>query len=101
MNFNLKYPNLSQFLSSYFPDADLDGLTDQQVAIEFAKTNPEEIVTVTLEELKKVIDDQSSFEAVGIEANRYFENNQAVLDWLKMIAFEISVTIQDYSNSDE
>lgn len=85
MSLSQEYTNLSQFLTGYFPDADLDELTDEQVVHEFVSSNPQEIVMVTKNELEKIIEENTFFDEIGFLANRYFKNQDEVLEWLETI----------------
>jgi hypothetical protein len=79
MPLSQEYTNLSQFLTGYFPEADLDELTDEQVVQEFVYSNPKEIVMV------KIIEENAFFDEIGFLANRYFKNQEEVLEWLETI----------------
>jgi hypothetical protein len=95
MSLSLEYTNLSQFLTGYFPDADLDELTDEEVVYEFVNSNPKEIVTTTKRELEKIIDDNVFFEEIGFLANRYFKYQEEVLEWLEIILLYLNKAEHD------
>jgi len=79
------HPLLFDFFAGYFPDADLDGLSDIQVTQQYISDNSEEINTLTLEKLNTIDDDEYLLQAIAKEANRYFENIYEIKDWLQMI----------------
>ncbi|UII26197.1 hypothetical protein LVD15_23305 [Fulvivirga maritima] len=85
MTFEQKYPFTFQFFASYFPEADLDGLTDQEVVHQFTQQNPPEVIQQTLDELHLLINDNSSWPEALSTANRYFPNNSEIQSWLEMI----------------
>ncbi|MBT2620283.1 hypothetical protein [Chryseobacterium sp. ISL-6] len=96
MNFKKEFPNLDQFFAGYFPDADFDNLTDEEVVENYiADCNSSEVSKKTLdkvrEELPLLIDNiESYWQIVGDEANRYFENSHDALEWLMMIKKELN-----------
>ncbi|WP_075343211.1 hypothetical protein [Tenacibaculum agarivorans] len=79
------HPLLFDFFAGYFPDADLDGLSDIEVVQQYISDNSEEINTLTLEKLNTIDDDEYILQAIAKEANRYFENTHEIKDWLQMI----------------
>ena len=95
MSLHSEYYNLSQFLAGYFPDADLDELTDEQVVYGFVNSNPKEIVSITKEKLATIIYDKVFFEEVGAVANRYFKDHKEVLEWLKTILLYLNKVEQE------
>ncbi|MGG5210116.1 hypothetical protein ACQWU4_14395 [Chryseobacterium sp. MIQD13] len=96
MNFIKDYPNLFHFFAGYFPDADFDNLTDEEVVANYIDDcSKSEFSKKELQRTKEELDilinniDNYWFE-VGDEANRYFENSQDALKWLNMIKTELS-----------
>ncbi|MBW7675547.1 hypothetical protein [Chryseobacterium chendengshani] len=95
MNFIKDFPNLFQFFGGYFPDSDLDNLTDEDIVSKYVLQHflnndykkIEELI-VDIERLINGID--SYWVEVGDEANRYFENSQDALRWLNMIKVELN-----------
>ncbi|WP_027386474.1 hypothetical protein [Chryseobacterium gregarium] len=96
MIFTNDYPNLFHFFAGYFPDADFNNLTDEEVVAnyiddcnrsEFSKKELQH----TKEELDILINNIDNYWLqVGDEANRYFENQQETLIWLTMIKRELN-----------
>lgn len=91
VNFKKDYPELFQFFAGYFPDADFDGITDEDVvAIYVADCIKSENSKIELEKTKKelinLIDNiEKYWQEVGKEANRYFHSSIDALQWLNMI----------------
>ncbi|WP_315814166.1 hypothetical protein [Paraflavitalea speifideaquila] len=95
MSLKNDYPRLFQFFGGYFPDADFDGITDQEVVnnyiIEFSKS---EKFKLELEQLKKELITLMSniepyWQEVSQDANRYFRSPADTLEWLDMIKGEL------------
>ncbi|UII19761.1 contact-dependent growth inhibition system immunity protein [Fulvivirga ligni] len=85
MNFDNKYPKLFQFFAGYFPEADLDGFTDEEVVENFCADNPEDLAMAVSNELKQLIKDNESWSEALEVANRYFESNDQTESWMLMI----------------
>ncbi len=86
MNLQEKHPLLFDFFAGYFPEADLDGLTDEQVVDQFILNNNNEIIEKTKKQLSSIdFNDDFLLKNIINEANRYFETTEEILDWLKMI----------------
>lgn len=85
------YRYLYQFFTGYFPEADLDGLTDKQVVQLFIKENEETIIASTYKELKQVINDKAVWSEIAEAANRYFESESALHTWLVIIAKQFTI----------
>jgi hypothetical protein len=91
MNFQCDYPRLFQFFVGYFPDADLDGLSDEEVVTNYvALFSKSEKWRMDLEELKRELASlinniDSYWQEVGDEANRHFTNSDDALIWLNLI----------------
>jgi hypothetical protein len=97
MNFESEFPQLTQFLGSYFPDADFEGLTDEEVVANYiSDCNKSEIsksilMIVREKELPALINNiEDHWEYIRDEANRYFESPQEALLWLNMIQRELN-----------
>lgn len=90
MSLEQKYPVLFQFFAGYFPEADLDGLTDPEVVAEFKKLNPPEVIQETVTELANITNDSPWLGEISKEANRYFATNEAAWEWVKMIKAELT-----------
>ncbi|AYZ37023.1 hypothetical protein EGY07_16395 [Chryseobacterium indologenes] len=95
MDFKNQFPNLYQFLGGYFPDADFDNLTDEDVVknyVDDCKKSKSSIKSLeeTKEELLLLINKIDIYlQDVENESNRYFENSQDALVWLNMIKREL------------
>jgi len=79
------YTKLANFLGSWFPDADLEGLDDSEVILEFLRTpNKEEHESVYLE-LESLLGAPGPmpWKEVGEEANRHFEGEAECRQWLR------------------
>ncbi len=87
INLQEKHPLLFDFFAGYFPEADLDGLTDEQVVDQFILNNNNEIIEKTKKELISIdFNDKFLLNVITNEANRYFETTEDILDWLNMIS---------------
>ncbi len=87
INLQEKHPLLFDFFAGYFPEADLDGLTDEQVVDQFILNNNNEIIEKTKKELSNIdFNDKFLLNIITNEANRYFETTDEILNWLKMIS---------------
>jgi hypothetical protein len=80
-----RYPALTNFLGSWFPDADLEGRSDAEAAKAFAGVDPDEksLVARQAREILKL--EEFPWQEVGFEANRYFENEEQARSWLSDI----------------
>ena len=96
MNFKNEFPELFQFFGGYFPDADFDNLTDENVVRNYViDCNKSEVSKKTLEKAKEelsilIVKIDSYWEDVESETNRYFEGPQDALDWLNMVLRELN-----------
>ncbi|MDQ1804132.1 hypothetical protein RAH57_09040 [Chryseobacterium sp. CKR4-1] len=95
MDFKKKFPNLYQFFGAYFPDADFEDLTDEQIVSNYVLKHKELNNHQKIDSLKIDIDGLigdilSYWQEVGDEANRYFENSNDALEWLMMIKKELN-----------
>ncbi len=88
-----KYPFLFQFFAGYFPEADLEQLTDSEIVYNYLQDNPEDIISHTLSEILQVLHDTSYWPEITIEVNRYFQDDQEIKEWLEMIALQLQRTI--------
>lgn len=93
MSFADKYPELYQFFGGYFPEADLDGLTDEQVVAQFVAENPKELVSSVQVELTQLLLDQGVWDEVATEANRYFETQDDLLHWLQEVLDDLQTVL--------
>jgi hypothetical protein len=80
------YPELWNFLAAYFPDADIENMTDFEVVQSYSEV-------ARIEEIRKVIDQGTEIvnhpdfpgEVISYEANRYFTDMNEARCWLKAI----------------
>jgi len=89
MSLEEKHPVLFQFFAGYFPEADLDGLTDAEVVTDFKQKNPQKVIQETQTALAKISKEETVLQAIADEANRYFEAIDAAWDWVQMIRTEL------------
>ncbi|OJJ17966.1 hypothetical protein BKI52_29355 [marine bacterium AO1-C] len=89
MSLEEQHPSLFQFFAGYFPEADLDGLTDVEVVADFKKKNPQQVVQETQTALKKIPKEDSVLQEIANEANRYFETTEDAWQWVQMIRVEL------------
>ena len=96
MNFINDFPNLFQFFGGYFPDADFDNLTDENVVMNYViDCNKSEVSKKALAKAKEelsilIIKIDSYWEDLESETNRYFEGPQDALNWLNMVWRELN-----------
>jgi len=88
MSFKNEFPELFQFFGDYFPDADFEDLTDEEIVSDYLSKHEQRNNYQKIIELIKDIDNY--WEEVGDEANRYFENPQDALTWLNRIKAELN-----------
>jgi hypothetical protein len=84
---------LYNFLGAWFPDADLDGVTDEDVAREFAALDDSRSTRGVIKEAAELLS-ESEFPGatVGELANRHFESVEEAREWLAMIVRVIEAT---------
>lgn len=85
MDLQEAYPILFDFFAGYFPDADLDGLTDTEVVAQYISHNSADIVKQTLDALTSLPNDTDVLKSIASEANRHFESTEDIKDWLTTI----------------
>ncbi len=78
-----RYPELSMFLG-FFPDADLEGLTDEEAARKFCTEMDAEDRRDAMAQGRDLLENEDTayIDAVGRYANRHFENRAAAREWL-------------------
>lgn len=82
----IDFENLWNFLGSWFPDADVEGLDDSQVVRNFLATgNQHEIELVRHQGQRLLSLEALPVEKIALEANRYFEDENACRAWLERI----------------
>ena len=90
MNLQLQYPSLWSFLAAWFPDADLEEMSDAEAAREFCKVTRAAEVRKVIEEGERALADMSSiWIEIGDEANRAFVDAANAERWLRSVLQEI------------
>ena len=75
------------FFSAWFPDADLEGLTDDEVVKEYLKTiSPEEAKTVAAECEALLSQAELPLDRIAETACRKFDTRDEARAWLESIA---------------
>lgn len=95
MNFTKDYPNLFQFFGGYFPDADFENLSDNEIVSQYVcehkKQNNYHKITKLIDDIDRLINNIDIYwEEVGEEANRYFEDSKDAVKWLNMIKTKLN-----------
>ena len=86
MNITDSYPNLYNFLASWFPDADFDELSDRDIVISFKNVSSIDKVNMIIEELSLVISDgELSIEDVSQCTNIHSNDKLELINWLTEI----------------
>lgn len=76
-------PDLENFLSTYFPEADLE--SDEQVVSTFNLSCPADRQHRIIDQLQKLIDSEFSLEELGTQTNRWFAEPAEARTWLRQI----------------
>ena len=80
------YEKLFNFLGSWFPDMDFEGLTDEDVVKEYKKTvsqaELDSVITEAKEVSKKI---EKYWKTISKETNLYFNDQGEALVWLNSI----------------
>jgi hypothetical protein len=91
--FGQQYPALHNFLGGWFPDADFDGRSDEEVARDFARVTSPKNLRAVLEQAKRVlVAEPFPWQEVGEEANRYFESPEEARAWLATVLAVVEAT---------
>ena len=86
MLFSKEYPKLSNFIGSWFPDYDVDDLSDEEVVTKFVEQSAETNVKQILNELEVLLQQTDiPYDEVGKEANLYFSASEDCSYWLRGI----------------
>lgn len=86
MPFREDYPKLSNFLGSWFPDADLEEMSDEEVARKFKSISNAVERDAVLEEGERLLRQTAlPLEEVEDEANRSFEDEDDARRWLSSV----------------
>ncbi|CDG19387.1 hypothetical protein [Xenorhabdus doucetiae] len=92
MIFREKYNNLYNFFGAWFPDADFEELTDEEIVISFKKVTSNAVINETLDEISLLVKDGSfPLDEIIDSTNIYFEDKADCINWL--------VDIQNYLRS--
>lgn len=90
MSFRDDFPALSNFLGSWFPDADFDDLDDLETVSHFVQASPRKEVQSCLDEGERLLSQTTfPYSDLGMEANRYFDHETAGREWLASILVRI------------
>ncbi len=90
MNFKGKYPRLWNFFAAYFPDADLENLTDEAAVALYKSDLREDELDAVILELDSLIADVSYWEQAADDANRDFATPAENRRWLLMVRTELA-----------
>lgn len=86
MAFSDEFPQLSNFLGSWFPDADLEGLSHEEIVAEYLESVSSERYGAVTSELDRLLGrEKVSFRDVSDESNIYFDNEPECRKWLEQI----------------
>jgi hypothetical protein len=88
MDFYQQYPDLANFISSEFPDADLEGFVSDEDVVKCYVLRVSHDVRVRIIEQGKSLLEQIVFfpwETIRQAANRYFSSEAEARQWLTMI----------------
>ena len=86
MKLDQQYPELANFLGSEFPDADLEGLSDEEVVKRYAFRASPKMRSRVIEKGKALLAEKVfPREEISYEANRYFSDSEDARQWLTMI----------------
>ncbi|BET97920.1 contact-dependent growth inhibition system immunity protein [Xenorhabdus taiwanensis] len=93
MSFREKYKNLYNFFGAWFPDADFEDLTDEEIVISFKKVTSNEVINAALDEISSLLVEDASFPLDEIidSTNIHFEDKADCINWL--------INIQSYLDS--
>ena len=86
MSISNDYPKLANFLGSWFPDSDLEGLSDEEIVNDFVKKSRRKYVYDVLAEFESLLRLETiPHDDIGKEANLYFDGEEDCLKWIKEI----------------
>lgn len=81
-----RYKELANFLGAWFPEADMEGLTDEQVVSQFSRVAPSVEIAAVRQQLDDILSSGDyNPEEIGREANRYFSSREECASWLQSI----------------
>ena len=83
--FRKNFPQFSNFIGAWFPDADFEKLSDEEVVRKFLEDNCKNQKEVLLEgnRLLNVISEY--WQELGYDANRHFNNSEQARKWLNEV----------------
>ncbi|MEQ1965342.1 contact-dependent growth inhibition system immunity protein [Xenorhabdus khoisanae] len=83
MSFQEKYKNLYNFFGAWFPDADFEDLTDEEIVDSFKKVTSNEVIKEALGEISLLVKDESfPLEEITDSTNIHFEDKTDCINWL-------------------
>jgi len=83
---NTKYERLFNFLGSWFPDMDLEGISEKDIVEEYKKSVSKGEIQAMIFEAKGVLNEiEKYWRKMEHETNLYFENPDEAFLWLKLI----------------
>lgn len=86
------YSGLYNFLASWFPDADFEGLSDKDIVISFRKVSDVDKINNVINEISLLIrDDELSIEDIIQCTNIYFNDKEELINWLIEIKEYLSI----------
>jgi hypothetical protein len=86
MSYRDRFPAVANFFGTWFPDADIEGRTDEEVTKAFVASRNFSLIMVVRSELISLL--QSAvipWEEIGEDANRYFEDERDCRLWLSKV----------------
>ena len=86
MNSINKYSKLFNFLGAWFPDMDIEDITEEEVVEKYKKTiEQDELKSIILDIQNIKIEIDNYWEQVMKETNLFFKNSNEVSEWLDLI----------------
>ena len=86
MSLEERYPDLANFIGAWFPEADLDALSDEEVAVRFCQaTSPENLASVLGQGRSLITRMDDFWQELGTEGNRHFASAHEAHRWLNEI----------------
>jgi hypothetical protein len=82
-----KYTELFDFLDAWFPDADLEGLSDTEVAHRYLTVESPETKAKTIQQITDLLNEPVlPCAELGLAANRCFNSESEWREWLNELA---------------
>ncbi len=86
MSLDQRYPHLANFLGTWFPDADLEGKSDTEVARQFAESVRPEERKAAIKQGKDLLNSAPfPWKEISRESNRCFANAEEAKHWLSAV----------------